>query len=51
LAHFLDAISNTLSATAQILLAFSKWEQWIFWVTAAVPQIWMWAGAAGFGID
>lgn len=51
LPHWLDAISNTLSTMAQLLMAFSKWEQWIYWISAAVPQIWMWGGAAGFGMD
>jgi len=44
-------ITNSISTTGQILMMFSKWEQFIFHVVVMPPQIAMWAGAAGFGVD
>lgn len=49
--HILDAASNALSVTAQILLILRMWEQWVFWIVVDFVQIAMFAGVAGFGVD
>ncbi|KAJ1550919.1 hypothetical protein HK096_004236, partial [Nowakowskiella sp. JEL0078] len=47
----LDAMTNGLNITAQILLIMRFWEQWILWSIVNVLQITMYAGVGGFGVN
>lgn len=49
--HVLDAVTNGLSITAQILSLNRYWQQWIFWITIDCIQIAMFSGVAGYGIQ
>jgi len=51
LPHILDSLSNTVCCMAKLLMMFSRWELWVFWVLGAINGMVMWAGASGFGID
>ncbi|KAL7752821.1 hypothetical protein RI367_001824 [Sorochytrium milnesiophthora] len=48
----LDALANSLSVIAQVLMTRMYWEQWLFWIASNVVQMAMFSGVvAGAGVD
>lgn len=49
--RILDSVASTLSVSAQILLLYRFWQQWIFWIAINCVQMAMYSGVAGYGIQ
>ena len=51
LPHWFDALTNSFSITAQILMLWRFKNQWWLWIVVNVLQIIMYSGINGWGVD